>query len=100
MALPRRGRKKCVYIAHDQLLDRDVPFTLIKTEGLDDAGRERVVRDAQAMGRMGAPPHIVSIFDFGEHEGAAYVVTELMGRGDVEGLLEDADGPATPLATA
>ena len=72
-------------------------FALIKTEGLDEVGRERVVREAQAIGRMGTHPHIVSIFDFGEHEGAPYVVTELMGGGDVEGLLEDAEGPL-PLA--
>jgi serine/threonine protein kinase len=91
------GGKKRVYFAHDELLDRDVAFALIKTEGLDDVGRERVVREAQAMGRMGVHPHIVSILDFGDHEGTPYVVTELMGGGDVEGLLEDADGPL-PLA--
>ena len=87
------GGKKRVYLAHDELLDRDVAFALIKTEGLDEVGRERVVREAQAMGRMGVHPHIVSILDFGDHEGTPYVVTELMGGGDVEGLLEDAEGP-------
>ena len=86
------GGKKRVYLAHDELLDRDVAFALIKTEGLDEVGRERVVREAQAMGRMGVHPHIVSILDFGDHEGVPYVVTELMGGGDVEGLLEDAEG--------
>jgi tetratricopeptide (TPR) repeat protein len=91
------GGKKRVYLAHDELLDRDVAFALIKTEGLDEVGRERVVREAQAMGRMGVHPHIVSILDFGEADGAPYVVTELMGGGDVEGLLEDAEGPL-PLA--
>jgi tetratricopeptide (TPR) repeat protein len=87
------GGKKKVYLAHDSLLDRDVAFALIKTEGLDDVGRERVTREAQAMGRLGAHPHIVSIFDLGEHEGQPFVVTELMGGGDVEGLLEGAEGP-------
>jgi tetratricopeptide (TPR) repeat protein len=87
------GGKKKVYLAHDTLLDRDVAFALIKTEGLDAVGRERIVREAQAMGRLGAHPHIVSIFDLGEHEGQPYVVTELMGGGDVEGLLDQAAGP-------
>ncbi len=91
------GGKKKVYLAHDSLLDRQVAFALIKTDGLDDVGRERIVREAQAMGRLGAHPHIVSIFDLGEHEGQPFVVTELMGGGDVEGLLEDAAGPL-PLA--
>ena len=68
-----------------ELLDRDVAFALIKTDGLDDVGRERVTREAQAMGRLGAHPHIVSIFDLGEHDGQPFVVTELMGGGDVEG---------------
>src|SRR5262245_35840646 len=87
------GGKKRVYLAHDTLLDRDVAFALIKTEGLDDVGRERITREAQAMGRLGSHPNIVSIFDLGETEGQPYVVTELMGGGDVEGLVEDAGGP-------
>jgi len=41
------GGKKMVYLAHDNLLDREVAFALIKTEGLDDASRERVAREAQ-----------------------------------------------------
>ncbi len=36
------GGKKKVYLAHDTRLDRDVAFALIKTEGLDAAGRERI----------------------------------------------------------
>src|SRR6266545_7037735 len=34
------GGKKKVYLAHDASLDRDVAFALIKTEGLDEAGKE------------------------------------------------------------
>jgi hypothetical protein len=82
------GGRKRVFLARDSLLDRDVAFALIKTDGLDEVGRERIVREAQAMGRMGAHPHIVSIFDLGVEQGAPYIVTELMGGGDVEGELE------------
>jgi len=85
------GGKKQVYLAHDELLDRDVAFALIKTEGLDDVSRTRISREAQAMGRLGSHPHIVTVFDLGEHEGQPYMVTELMGGGDVEGILEDAE---------
>jgi len=60
------GGKKRVYLAHDSLLDREVAFALIKTDGLDDAGRDRITREAQAMGRLGSHPHIVSVFDLGE----------------------------------
>ena len=52
------GGKKRVYLAHDTLLDRDVAFALIKTEGLDGEGRERIAREAQAMGKLGTHPHI------------------------------------------
>ena len=31
------------------------------------------------MGRLGSHPHIVTVFDLGEHEGQPYMVTELMG---------------------
>ena len=44
------------------------------------------------MGRL-THPHIVSIFDIGEQDGSPYIIQELMGGGDVEGLLEDADEP-------
>jgi eukaryotic-like serine/threonine-protein kinase len=79
---------KRVFFAHDTLLDRDVAFALIKTEGLDEVGRERIRREAQAMGRLGAHPHVVSVFDLGEEDGQPFIVTELMGGGDVEGLID------------
>ena len=52
------GGKKKLYLAHDALLDRDVAFALIKTEGLDEVSRTSITREAQAMGSLGAhPPH-------------------------------------------
>lgn len=60
------GGKKKVYLAHDTTLDRDVAFSLIKTEGLDETGRIRISREAQAMGRLGTHPNIVTVFDLGE----------------------------------
>ena len=46
------GGKKRVYLAQDTLLDREVAFALIKTEGLDEVSRTRITREAQAMGRL------------------------------------------------
>ncbi len=51
------GGKKKVYLAQDTLLDREVAFALIKTEGLDETSRTRIQREAQAMGRLGSHPH-------------------------------------------
>ncbi len=79
------GGKKRVYLAQDTLLDREVAFALIKTEGLDEVSRTRITRETQAMGRLGSHPHIVTVFDLGDHEGQPYMVTELMGGGDAEG---------------
>jgi serine/threonine protein kinase len=92
------GGKKKVYLAHDTTLDRDVAFALIKMEGLDDVGRDRVAREAKAMGRLGAHPHIVSVYDLGEENGQPFMVTELMGGGDVEELIEKASDHRPPIA--
>ena len=95
------GGKKLVYLAHDGTLDREVAFALIKTEGLDETSRTRITREAQAMGRLGAHPHIVTVFDLGEQDGQPYIVTELMGGGDVESVIEDAeDDHGVPLEQA
>ncbi len=94
------GGKKRVYLAHDTLLDREVAFALIKTEGLDDAGRSRISREAQAMGRLGSHSHIVTVFDLGQEADQPYMVTELMGGGDVEGIIADAEDHRIPLEQA
>ena len=105
------GGKKQVFHADDNLLDRDVAFALIKIEGLDDVGRQRIRREAQIMGRLGSHPNIVSVLDFGEEPilGAGpvpldgptptqpYLVTELMAGGDVEGLIAKAPDHKMPL---
>ena len=91
------GGKKKVYLALDGLLDREVAFALIKTEGLDETARLRVRREAQAMGRLGAHPHIVTVFDLGELDDQPYMVTEFMGGGDVEHLIKKAENHRLPI---
>jgi class 3 adenylate cyclase len=83
------GRKK-VYLAHDTKLDRDVAVAVIKTEGLDDAGMTRVKREAQAMGRLGDHPNIVTVFDIGDDSNQPYIVSQYMGGGDLDGMLNKA----------
>ena len=94
------GGKKKVYLAHDTLLDREVAFALIKTDGLDEAGRSRIQREAQAMGRLGSHSHIVSVFDLGQEQDQPNMVTEFMGGGDVEGVIEEATDHRVPLGRA
>lgn len=91
------GGKKKVYLANDTKLDRDIAFALIKTEGLDAAGRTRITHEAMAMGRLGGHPHIVTVLDIGDEGDQPYLVAELMGGGDVEGLIEKAEAHRLPL---
>jgi class 3 adenylate cyclase len=83
------GRKK-VYLAHDTKLDRDVAVAVIKTDGLDEAGLSRVKREAQAMGKLGDHPNIVTIHDIGDDGGQPYIVSQYMGGGDLEAVLNKA----------
>src|SRR5262245_13022707 len=77
------GARKVVYAATDERLGRDVAVAVIKTEGLDDAGRRRIAREARAMARLGDHPNIVTVFDVGEDDGQPFIVSELMPGGSV-----------------
>ncbi|HEY4712590.1 MAG TPA: serine/threonine-protein kinase, partial [Dehalococcoidia bacterium] len=94
------GGKKKVYLAHDTVLDRDVAFALIKTEKLDEAARTRIKREAQAMGKLGDHPNIVSIYEMSDEHGQPYIVLPLMAGGDVDGLIEKAPDHRLPLDKA
>ena len=94
------GGKKRVYRAHDSVLDRDVALAVIKTEGLDPTSRIRITREAQAMGRLGDHPHVLSIHDLGEDNGQPYMVLPLMPGDDVGTLLEGAEDHRLPLERA
>ena len=98
------GRKK-VYLAHDTRLDRDVAVAMIKTEGLDADGLERVHREAQSMARLGDHPNIVTVFDIGEENSAdgrsqPYIVSQYMAGGELGDLLDKAEGRRLDLAEA
>src|SRR2546425_4111249 len=94
------GGRKRVYLAHDSKLDRDVAVAVIKTEGLDEVGLSRVKREAQAMGRLGDHPNIVTVFDIGDDGGQPYIVSQYMGGGDLDGLLNRAPGRRLPIFDA
>ncbi len=91
------GGKKKVYLAHDTLLDRDIAIYLIKTEKLDETGRTRITREAQAMAKLGDHPNIASVYDYGEHDGQPYMVAPLLSGGDVEGLIKKAPDHKLPI---
>jgi serine/threonine protein kinase len=61
------------------------------TDGLDQAARERITREAQAMGRLGDHSNIVTVYDIGDEAGQPYLVLPVLPGGDIEGLIEKAE---------
>ncbi|MEO6397517.1 MAG: protein kinase, partial [Tepidiformaceae bacterium] len=91
------GGRKRVFLAHDSRLDREVAFCVIRAEGLDLTGRQRVLREAQSVARLGQHPNLVTVHDIGEDGGNPYIVQEYMGGGDVAGLLARAEDQRLPV---
>ena len=94
------GATKMVYLVNDTLLDREVAFALIKTEGMDEVGRQRIMREAKTMGRLGEHTNVMQLYDLGEEAGQPYMVLPAMTGGSVEGLLRNAPDQRLPLEQA
>ncbi len=91
------GGRKRVFLAHDSRLDREVAFCVIRAEGLDLTGRQRVLREAQTVARLGQHPNLVTVHDIGEDGGNPYIVQEYMGGGHVGALIATAAEHRLPL---
>jgi ABC-type transport system substrate-binding protein/DNA-binding SARP family transcriptional activator len=75
-----RGGMSVIYRAHDTLLDRDVAIKMLSVDALGEEGRARLLREAQMIAHFNHP-HIVSVHDIGEVNGAPCVVMEWIGGG-------------------
>ncbi len=64
-----------VYRAHDRRLGRAVALKVLAAT--DDDRRRRFVHEARAASAL-QHPNIVTVFDIGEHDGAPYLVLELV----------------------
>ena len=83
-----RGGMSVVYRAHDLRLNRPVAIKVLPPElALDPAVRTRFTREAQTSAQL-SHPHIVPIFDVGEHDGIAYFVMALVTGGTLASHLE------------
>ncbi len=72
-----RGGFATVYKAYQASLDRHVAVKVLRSEVVQDAtGIQRFQREARAAARLGGHPNIVTIHDFGEQDGMAYLVLE------------------------
>lgn len=76
-----RGGMAIVYQARDTTLDRIVAIKLIRSDIFGSAAfgqiRERFVREARALAKLNHP-NIVKVLDYGEHQGAPYLVMEYL----------------------
>jgi serine/threonine protein kinase len=81
------GGMATVYKARDMNLNRDVAVKVIRTEMFGSAvlGRilERFKREAQALAKL-THPNIVSILDYGEYQGAPYLVMSYLPGGTLK----------------
>lgn len=81
------GRSGTVFEAHDPVLERGVALTVVvPSVATPRAHADRFAREAAALARIHSR-HVVGIHEYGEHEGTAYAVTELLPDGDLDGWL-------------
>jgi eukaryotic-like serine/threonine-protein kinase len=85
-----------VYRATDSLLERKVAIKLLsERHARDDEVRARFRREALAAARLSGTPHVVTIFDVGEHDQQPYIVMEYLDGGSVYDRLR-ANGKVPP----
>jgi len=85
-----RGGMGEVYRATDSVLGRAVAVKLLAERySRDDAVRGRFTREALAAARLSGEPHIVTVFDVGEHAERPFIVMEYLSGGSLEDRLRE-----------
>jgi serine/threonine protein kinase len=81
------GGMATVYKAYDTRLDRFVAIKVIRTDQFGptslDTVMKRFEREAKALAKL-SHPNIVHVHDYGEHEGAPYLVMEYLPSGTLK----------------
>jgi tetratricopeptide (TPR) repeat protein len=73
------GGMGVVYAAFDPQLERKIAVKFLRSDfdGDSERGAARLLREAQALARLGHP-NVVSVFDVGTYEGGVYVAMEFI----------------------
>jgi predicted Ser/Thr protein kinase len=76
-----------VFRAHDPVLGRDVAIKIVLGKlSEDDKARDRFLREARAAAQLNHP-NIITVYDFDEERGTAYMAMELLEGTDLRQLL-------------
>ncbi|MFO0652002.1 MAG: serine/threonine-protein kinase [Polyangiales bacterium] len=86
------GGQKSVFLVRDVTLDRECALSRLDASALTAADAARLRTEARALARMGAHPHVVTVYDFGEEAGVAYLVCEYVRGGDLAAAIANASG--------
>jgi len=89
-----RGGMGEVYRATDSVLERKVAVKLLSERYASDPEvRARFQREALAAARLSSTPHVITIFDVGEHQERPYLVMEYLVGGSVHDRLREGPVP-------
>ena len=91
-----RGGMGQVYVAVQEPLGRKVALKVIHGARTSDDDRARFEREAQVVAQLNCP-HVVTVYDFGEHEGEPFIAMQLLEGETLRAHIER--GPV-PLAHA
>lgn len=77
-----------VYLAHDEVLDRDVSVKLLRLDLRDDPNTQRrFEREAMAANQLN-DPHIVGVYDTGEEHGMQFMVMQYVKGTDLKAYIK------------
>ncbi|HXV34379.1 MAG TPA: serine/threonine-protein kinase [Gaiellaceae bacterium] len=77
-----RGGMGEIYVARDRVLGRTVAVKLLAERLAQEPElRERFRREALAAARLSGEPHVVTVYDVGEHDGRPFTVMEYLPGG-------------------
>lgn len=89
------GAMGAVYAATQARPNRDVALKVLLPQfAADPEYRSRLDREAESMARIDSP-HIISIYEYGEHDGCLFIATQLVTGGDLDAFLRE-HGPLVP----
>jgi serine/threonine protein kinase len=92
------GGMGVVFEAVDEALGRPVALKVMSPIISSDASfQQRFRREAELLARLDSP-HVVNVYDVGEHQDLLFMATQYVGGGDLHSLLEQQGPPGTPVA--